>query len=101
MKTIQSAVPPMAIGAAPAKPCGRYKWRPDPSAMDLPVRELTLTDIRVGLDCAHTDASNALRDRRYDDAAKYINDAKFLTRALRRFERELERERLDAMGGGK
>lgn len=100
-KTISGVAPPAPISApSPSSrggnPDGRYRYTPLPDAMETPVRELTLTDIRATLGGALDDASRALRDQRYDDAAKYVTDATLLTRSLRRFEVQMERARLAA-----
>lgn len=88
-KTQQGVAPPSPRSApgAPTSPDGRYRFALlGAPVLDKPVADVTPADIRDGLGRALTDASNALRDKRYDDATKYVEDARFLERALRRFE---------------
>lgn len=96
MSTTLLGLPVPRPGSAPAPtrsltPSGRYRWRPDESALDVPVRELTLTDVRASLYDATEHALEALRDGRTADAAKYTRDAQLLCRAIRRFEVALAR----------
>lgn len=99
-KTITGVAPPSCRSApgASTTPCGRYRYTPIPDALETPVRDVSLTDIRASLGSATADALRALRDGRTKDVEKYIRDAALLGRALKRFEMAQERMRLQ---GGK
>lgn len=86
-KTISGVAPPSFRSAPGATVVdGRYRFSLSTRVLEKPIAEVTLTDVRIGIDCALSDASKALRDRRYDDADKYVQDARLLSRALRRLE---------------
>ena len=92
-----------AIGLAPpaqvnTKPIGRYRFRPAADALETPVIDVTLRDLRTTLVNALLDQRAAIRDGRKKDIAKYNELALLAARALHRFEAHEERARIAAGG---
>lgn len=100
-RTIIATVPPPAPRSAPGAlttPDGRYRYTPVPDALETPVRDVSLTDIRASLGSVASDGLRAIRDKRAADAEKCFETVRLLGRALKRFEIQQERARL---AGGK
>jgi len=91
-------VAPLAIGAAPSRPSGRYKWSASTDPLDIRAADLTLPDIRSRLSAAVEDAARALSEGDKKRIARRLEDVKLLGRAIQRFEVQQERARLAGDG---
>lgn len=94
-RTIQSAVPPMAIGAAPTKSC-RYRLTAV-DHLDIAVRQLSATEIRFRLGGLMAQMLEALDAGQYSVARQRVLDSQLLLKAWRELEAREERARLEGV----